>query len=64
MDQDESEPRMYRFPGYLEGHRSNRCRNPFNGASHRVQIRCPDGIEFDVADIGNASSDHHRWCLR
>jgi hypothetical protein len=21
-----------------------------------VQIRCPDGIEFDIADIGNAST--------
>jgi hypothetical protein len=43
------------IPGYLEA-KGEPLRNPFNGASHRVQIRCPDGIEFDTADIGNASS--------
>jgi hypothetical protein len=43
------------IPGYLEA-KGEPLRNPFNGASHRVQIRCPEGIEFDTADIGNASS--------
>jgi len=31
-------------------------RNPHDGGEHRVQIRCPEGIEFEVADIGNAST--------
>lgn len=54
MDQDERTARVS-IPGYLEA-TGEPLRNPFNGASHRVQIRCPDGIEFDIADIGNASS--------
>jgi hypothetical protein len=54
MDQDERTARVF-IPGYLEA-KGEPLRNPFNGASHRVQIRCPDGIEFDVADIGNAST--------
>jgi hypothetical protein len=55
MDQDERTAHVS-IPGYLEG-KGEPLRNPFNGASHRVQIRCPDGIEFDIADIGNASTD-------
>jgi hypothetical protein len=31
-------------------------RSPHSGEPHRVQIRCPEGIEFDTADIGNAST--------
>ena len=27
--------------------------SPVSGAPHRVQIRCPEGIEFEVAEIGN-----------
>ena len=55
MDQDERTAHVS-IPGYLEG-KGEPLKNPFNGASHRVQIRCPDGIEFDIADIGNASTD-------
>lgn len=29
-------------------------RNPHDGGEHRVQIKVPDGIEFEVADIGNS----------
>ena len=29
-------------------------RNPHDGGEHRVQIRVPNGIEFEVADIGNS----------
>ena len=31
-------------------------RNPHDGGEHRVQIRVPDGIEFEVADIGNTKT--------
>lgn len=31
-------------------------RNPHDGGPHRVQIRHPEGIEFEVAEIGNAST--------
>jgi len=30
-------------------------RNP-EGKEHRVQIRCPQGVEFETADIGNANT--------
>jgi len=45
-----------RVPGILDAYGSP-IRNPHDGAPHRVQIRCPEGIEFDVADIGNGSCD-------
>jgi len=31
-------------------------RNPHDGGAHRVQIRHPEGIEFEYAEIGNANS--------
>lgn len=45
-----------RIPGILDAHGSP-IRNPHDGAAHRVQIRCPDGIEFEVAEIGNGSCE-------
>jgi hypothetical protein len=32
-------------------------RSPVTGDQHRVRIDMPDGIEFDVAEIGNASTE-------
>ena len=43
------------IPGYLEAI-GEPIKNPFDGAPHRVQIRCPEGIEFETAEIGNANS--------
>lgn len=44
-----------RIPGVLEA--SGRpIRNPVDGAEHRVRIDIPDGIEFELAEIGSASS--------
>lgn len=31
-------------------------RNPHDGGEHRVQIRVPNGIEFEIADIGNGNT--------
>jgi hypothetical protein len=31
-------------------------RNPHDGGAHRVQIRHPEGIEFEYAEIGNSST--------
>ncbi|MDX1460879.1 MAG: DUF1326 domain-containing protein [Xanthomonadales bacterium] len=31
-------------------------RNPHDGAKHRVQIRHPEGIEFEYAEIGNSTT--------
>lgn len=44
------------IPGIMDAHGAP-IRNPHDGAPHRVQIRCPEGIEFEVADIGNGSCD-------
>lgn len=42
-------------PGYIE--MSGRpIRNPVTGAETRAQILLPDGFEYEVADIGSASS--------
>ena len=32
-------------------------RSPVSGAPHRVRIDLPDGIEFDVAEIGSGTTD-------
>ena len=32
-------------------------RSPATGDQHRVRIDMPDGIEFDIAEIGNASTE-------
>ena len=32
-------------------------KSPVNGAPHRVRIDLPNGIEFDVAEIGNGVTD-------
>jgi hypothetical protein len=42
-------------PGHIEM-RGRPIRNPVTGADHRVQIVMPDGFEYEVADIGSASS--------
>lgn len=44
------------IPGYLEA-TGEPIRSPVDGSPHRVQIRCPEGIEFDTADIGNSRTD-------
>lgn len=31
-------------------------RNPHDGGEHRVQIRVPNGIEFEIADVGNSNT--------
>ncbi len=44
------------IPGYLESI-GEPIRSPVDGSPHRVQIRCPEGIEFDVAEVGNGRTD-------
>jgi len=44
------------IPGYLEA-TGEPIANPHDGGPHRVQIRCPEGIEFDVAEVGNGNSE-------
>lgn len=41
------------IPGVLES-TGEPIRNPHDGGKHRVQIRHPEGIEFEYAEIGNA----------
>jgi len=41
------------IPDYLES-TGEPIRNGYDGGAHRVQIRHPQGIEFEVAEIGNA----------
>lgn len=41
------------IPGVIESV-GEPIRNAYDGGAHRVQIRHPNGIEFEVADIGNA----------
>jgi hypothetical protein len=43
------------IPGYVEMS-GEPIRNPVTGEEHRAQIRMPDGFEYDVAEIGSASS--------
>lgn len=45
-----------RIPGVLESS-GEPIRPPHSAGTHRVQIRIPQGIEFEVADIGRASSE-------
>lgn len=42
-------------PGHLELN-GRPIRNPVTGAEHRAQIVLPDGFEYEVAEIGSASS--------
>ncbi|HVE01072.1 MAG TPA: DUF1326 domain-containing protein [Sphingomicrobium sp.] len=42
-------------PGYVET-TGEPIRNPVTGAESRAQIRLPDGFEYEVAEIGSASS--------
>ena len=42
-------------PGYVEV-TGEPIRNPVTGAEHRAQIRLPNGFEYEVAEIGSASS--------
>lgn len=45
-----------RIPGLLEA--SGRpLRNAFDGKPHRIRIDLPSGIEFEIAEIGNASTE-------
>lgn len=43
------------IPGYLES-TGEPIPTGYDGSPHRVQIRHPEGIEFEVAEIGNAST--------
>ena len=42
-------------PGVLEA-TGRPIRNPVDGGEHRVQIGIPDGIEFELAEVGSAST--------
>lgn len=52
MDMDARTARVS-IPGYIESV-GEPISNPIDGGPHRVQIRHPEGIEFEVAEIGNA----------
>ena len=54
VDVDERRGRMS-IPGYVEM-TGEPIRNPVTGTEHRAQIRLPDGFEYEVAEIGSASS--------
>ena len=43
------------IPGILEA-TGRPIRNPYDGGEHRVRIDIPGGIEFELAEVGNASS--------
>jgi hypothetical protein len=43
------------IPGILEA-TGRPIRSPATGAEHRVRIAIPDGIEFEIAEIGSAST--------
>ena len=43
------------IPGVLES-TGEPIRNPWDGGEHRVRIQIPEGIEFEVAEIGSANS--------
>ncbi len=55
MDQDARTARVA-VPGILEAV-GEPIASPVDGSPHRVQIRCPEGIEFEVADIGNGRTE-------
>lgn len=44
------------IPGVLEA-TGQPIRSPVTGGPHRVRIDLPDGIEFDIAEVGTASSE-------
>ncbi len=44
-----------RIPGILES-TGRPIRSPATGAEHRVRIDIPDGIEFEIAEIGSATT--------
>lgn len=44
------------IPGLIEASGEPIC-NPIDGAPHRVRIQCPEGIEFETAEIGNANCE-------
>lgn len=44
-----------RIPGVLES-TGRPIRSPATGAEHRVRIQIPDGIEFETAEIGSATT--------
>ena len=43
------------IPGILES-TGRPIRSPATGAEHRVRIEIPDGIEFEIAEIGSATT--------
>jgi hypothetical protein len=43
------------IPGVLES-RGRPIRSPATGAEHRVRIDIPNGIEFEIAEVGSATS--------
>jgi hypothetical protein len=43
------------IPGILES-TGRPIRSPATGAEHRVRIDLPDGIEFEIAEIGSATT--------
>lgn len=43
------------IPGIVES-TGRPIRNPVDGAEHRVRIDLPDGIEFEIAEVGSAST--------
>ena len=43
------------IPGVLEA-TGRPIRNPVDGGEHRVRIDIPGGIEFELAEIGSAST--------
>jgi hypothetical protein len=49
----ESRIGLIEIPGLLKA-TGEPIRNPHDGGEHRVQIRVPNGIEFEIADVGNS----------
>ena len=43
------------IPGVLQA-TGRPIRNPYDGGEHRVRIDIPGGIEFELAEVGNAST--------
>jgi hypothetical protein len=43
------------IPGILES-AGEPIRNPWDGGEHRVRIQVPEGIEFEIAEIGSAKT--------
>jgi len=44
------------IPGILQS-MGNPIRSPVTGDQHRIRLDMPEGIEFDIAEIGNASTE-------